>query len=323
MSLSEEIIEFRIPLAEIPRNPLKNENGRGRMVNEFLKIRHVSNVGRNGPKLHIDYIDIFAPHYEQWPPESHKNIFPDVGGIDEIAKAKTTLVRFMRKAWRRPISELEIERFMGLYASYRPEFKNMEGAMLEVMATVLASPDFLYINHGDTAEENSSKRISQLELASRLSFFLWSSIPDEELFNLAERNVLSEPKVLASQVQRMLSDERGKRFSENFVEQWLGLEGIESISVDKKAHGSYNLSLQEASVYEPIALFKEVLEKNLSILDFIQSDYLMINQTLAHHYGIPGVYGSHFRKVMLGGNTQRGGLMTTAGVMTVSGTWCP
>lgn len=313
-----EVIEFFIPLSEIPRNPLKNEKGKGRMVNEFISIYHISNGGSHGQKVYLDYLDISGPFYEEWPPKSHRRLFPKYSEADEYLRGKNSLVSFMTKAWRRPVTEPELEKFMGLYETYRPEFNNMEDAMLEVMATVLATPDFLYINRESRREEKQPQKVSDLDLASRLSFFLWSSIPDEELIDLAKANRLSETETLRAQVHRMLQDDRADRFSLNFVEQWLGLDGIDNISVDRKTHGPYSSSLKEASLHEPIAHFNEVLSKNLSVLDFIQSDYVMINQTLAHHYGISEVHGPHFRRVELNDKTQRGGLMTTAGVMTVN-----
>jgi len=315
-----EIIEFMIPLAEIPRNPLKNEKGKGRMVNEFINIRHVSNPPKGGkaPQLYIDYLDISAPHYEVWPPASHQRIFVvESGQKDETSQAREVLTRFMVKAWRRPIEKTEVDRFMKLFELYLPNFQEMEGAMLEVLAAVIASPEFLYINRSG-ANLKGREKVTDLELASRLSFFLWSSLPDEELISLAQKNQLSRPEVLTGQIERMLQNNRARRFSENFVSQWLGLEGIDNISVDKKVHKGYDESLKVASNLEPIKHFDEVLSNNLSLLDFIHSDYILVNETLAKHYNIPEVYGPHFRKVPLGKENLRGGVMTTAGVMTAN-----
>ena len=232
---------------------------------------------------------------------------------DEEVYGRDVLKRFLRRVWRRPVTVEEVNQFMALFAKYRPGFSTFEEAMLEVMATALATPEFLYLTQRETTEENRSPAlISELELASRLSVFLWSSIPDDELLQLAEQGKLREPNVLADQVKRMLADPRSKRFSQNFVEQWLGMDRLNSVT-----HVT-DSSLREAMHDEPIAFFDEVLKQNHSIMDFIHSDYAMVNERLAVHYGIQKVYGPHFRKVSINPQTHRGGLLTGAAIMTMN-----
>jgi hypothetical protein len=202
---------------------------------------------------------------------------------------------------------------MGLFSKYRPDFDTFEGAMLEVLATVLASPEFLYLTQRVPSNETKSlANISELEFASRLSVFLWSSIPDDTLLELAEKGKLREPEILAAQVKRMLADARARRFSKSFVEQWLGLDRMSSVT-----HVT-DTALKEAMLEEPQAFFEEVLKQNHSIMDFIHSDYAIVNERLASHYRIPKVYGPDFRKVSVAPQTNRGGLLTSAAIMTMN-----
>jgi hypothetical protein len=182
-----------------------------------------------------------------------------------------------------------------------------------VLATALAAPDFLYLTQrAASGEKKFPDKISDFELASRLSIFLWSSIPDEELLKLAEQGKLRKPEVLADQVKRMLADPRSRRFSQNFVEQWLGLDGLNSVTHIPAG------PLKEAFHEEPIAFFEEVLKHNHSIMDFIHSDYAMVNEPLAAHYGIQKVYGPHFRKVPVAPSMNRGGLFTGAAILAMN-----
>lgn len=174
-------------------------------------------------------------------------------------------------------------------------------------------PEFLYLTQRVPADESlSSARISELELASRLSMFLWSSIPDDELLKLAEQGKLREPEVLTAQVNRLLADPRSRRFSQNFVEQWLGLDRMNSVT-----HVTDG-SLKEAMLEEPVAFFDEVLKHNHSIMDFVHSDYAIVNERLAAHYQIAQVYGPHFRRVPITPQMNRGGLLTSAAIMTMN-----
>ena len=261
----------------------------------------------------IDYIEVSAPHFDQWPPQSHLNIFIESQNKgDEQVYGREVLTRFLERAWRRPVAADEVGPLMDLFAKYRPDFDTFEGAMLEVLATALAAPEFLYLTQKSSAE-NAPKpgTISDLELASRLSFFLWSSVPDQELLQLAQKDLLKDPAVLNAQVDRMLADPRAGRFSQHFAEQWLGLDGIESVTHVKDDE------LRDAMRQEPIAFFREALRNNSSVMDFLHSDYVVVNERLAQHYGIPGVFGPHFRKVPIAAEMHRGGILTAAGMLTM------
>jgi mono/diheme cytochrome c family protein len=311
-----EFIHFDIPLSDIQRNPFRKLATTFPRRDEFLHIHNVSNApgGEDALQVLIDYIEISAPFYEQWPPETHTRIFiASDNQADEQVYGREVLNRFLRRAWRRPVTSQEVDQFMALFATYRPGFATFEEAMVEVLATALAAPEFLYLTQRAAADETkSSAKISDLEFASRLSVFLWSSIPDDELLKLAEQGKLRESDTLAAQVQRMLADPRSRRFSQTFVEQWLGLDRMNSVT-----HVT-DSSLRDAMLEEPVAFFEEVLRQNHSVMDFIHSDYAMVNQRLAAHYQIPKVYGPHFRKVPITAEMNRGGILASAAIMTMN-----
>ncbi len=312
-----EFIHFDIPLNDIQRNPFRHLTTPFPRRDEFLHIRNESNAadGDEALQVLIDRIEIIAPFYEQWPPKSHTDIFVDSDNQDdENIYGREVLNRFLNRIWRRPVTSQEIDPFMKLFATYRPEFETFEEAMLQVLATALATPEFLYVTQRATNEGSASPaKISELELANRLAVFLWASIPDDELRTLAERGKLHEPDVLNAQVQRMLTDPRARRFSQNFVEQWLGLDRMNSVT-----HVATDDPLRRAMMEEPVAFFHEVLTNNLSVMDFIHSDYAVVNERLATHYQIPEIYGPHFRRVPIAHQMHRGGLLTCAAIMTMN-----
>ncbi|MCA9165284.1 MAG: DUF1592 domain-containing protein, partial [Planctomycetales bacterium] len=311
-----QFIHFDIPLEDIQRNPFRKLTTTFPRRDEFLHIQNVSNArgGKESLQVLIDYIEISAPFYEQWPPQTHTNIFINSDHRDDEQQyGREVLSRFLRRVWRRPATSPEVDQFLALFAKYRPDFATFEEAMIEVLATALATPEFLYVTQrtpDDAAE--SSTTINDLELASRLAIFLWSSIPDDELLKAAEAGKLREPTVLSAQVERMLADPRSRRFSQHFVQQWLGLDGLESV-----AHIT-DSTLKDAMRDEPVAFFAEVLRHNRSVMDFIHSDYVLVNERLAAHYQIPQVYGPHFRKVSISPQTHRGGLLTAAAVLAMN-----
>lgn len=311
-----EFIDFDIPLSEIQRNPFRKLETTFPRRDEFLHIRNEGSVrgGKEPLQVAMDYLEVSAPHFDQWPPPSHLQIFfPSANQRDEQVYGRELLARFMERAWRRPVRAEEIDPFLSLFAQYRPEFATFEGAMLEVLATVLAAPEFLYLTHRTSAADaEAAEKLTAAELASRLSFFLWSSAPDAELLQQVRSGELTTPAVLRAQVERMLKDPRSERFSEHFVEQWLGLDGLESVTHIKDE------ALREAMRHEPIAFFQEALRDNQSVLDFLHADYVVVNERLAQHYGLPGVFGPHFRKTPVTPGSHRGGILTSAGLLAMN-----
>lgn len=313
-----QFIHFDIPLSDIQRNPFRKLETAFPRRDEFLHIRNVaSGAGRERLDVLIDHIEITAPFYEQWPPKSHTALFFDSRSKgDEHAYGRELLGNFLRRVWRRPVQPQEVDAFLNLFGKYRSSLPTFEDAMVEVFATALASPEFLYLTpkQAPSGGESSRKRIDPFELASRIALFLWSSIPDEKLLQLAEGGKLREPAVLSAEVERMLADPRSKRLSGNFVDQWLGLDRIQSVSHIKDDN------LRETLLQEPVALFEDVLQRNGSILDFLDCDYAFLNQRLAAMYGIstPTVYGPDFRKVAISPRSNRGGMLTAAAMLAIN-----
>lgn len=320
---SPQFYQWDVPLSEIyPRNSVRNVSKMGDLPSpsEYVKLVN-SSVSRGD--IQVDYVEVIAPVYEQWPPVSHASIFIESEyNTDESAYARDVLTNFMSRAWRREATVSEVDQKLGLFTKIRPQCDSFQEAMIEVLATVLSSPKFLYLVRADrsnrTARGKAVERLSDSELATRLSMFLWCSTPDEELLDLAARGRLSDREVLVGQVNRMLADQRSRRFSNHFVRGWLGMQLLDFLQVDRKIYPQFNPSLKEAMQQEPVAFFHEVLQKNHSVLDFIHADYTMANERLARHYGLPDVYGNHFRRVKLEPHHRRGGLLTQAGLLAMN-----
>lgn len=318
------IYEWDVPLGEIyPRNAFRRESKMGDLPSPSEYIRFInSSVPQGGHgAIQIDYVQVLAPFYEEWPPRTHKQIFFDSEHqADEAIYAKEVLTQFMTRAWRRDLSDEEIQQKLKLFHAIRSQCDSFEEAMLEVLAAVLSSPKFLYVVHEDgEADQNSTEkssgavRLSSEELASRLSLFLWCSIPDDTLRKRASRGELADAGVLRQEVDRMLLEPRAERFAEQFVHQWLDMQLLDFLTL-KNAEPELKESMQK----EPVALFHEMLRHNESVLNFIHSDYMMADERLAVHCGLPGVQGNSFRRVPLNGTQHRGGLLTQPGLMAMN-----
>ena len=239
--------------------------------------------------------------------------------LSEDACANTILTNLARHAYRRPVTGADVSPLMKIYAEGRKgaDFEHGIEASLEA---VLVSPSFLFMREDDPAKSKPGEvhRISDTELATRLSFFLWSSIPDDQLLAVAEKNQLHKPDVLKRQVSRMLADPRAKALTQNFAGQWLYLRRLEYQKPDRRAYPDFDLRLRNAMQTETEMFFDGVVRDNRPALDFLSSDYTYVNQRLAEHYGIPGVYGTTFRKVKLDPALHRGGLLGQGSVLTVT-----
>ncbi len=317
-----QFYQWDIPLGELRRNPYRKSSELGDFPNptEYLVFQNVtqSSSGDSVADIRIDYLEITTPAYDQWPPESHARIFIDSENkANEEAYARDVLANFMPRAWRRSVTASEIDQHRALFATVRTECGDFQEAMTEVLATVLASPKFLYLEQVN-AEKQGAKELSNYELATRLSMFLWCSMPDEELLDLASQGRLRDQGELIRQTHRMLADPRSQRFSEHFVRQWLNLQLLDFLDVEEDLYPDFDNNLREAMQQEPIAFFREVLRKNLSVMDFLHADYALVNERLAGHYGLPEVYGSDFRKVALDSVDCRGGLLTQAGLLAMN-----
>lgn len=322
-----KIYQWDIPLSEIEhRNTYRGEMKLGDQPNPSEYIRFAnSTIGDDGPKTQspailIDYVEVAAPVYDQWPPRSHRDVFIESKNADnETTYAREIIAAFMSRAWRRPATPRDIDRKLKLFTRLRPSSEDFQEAIVEVLATILTSPKFLYVLTGqqDAQQDPVKDQLSQNELATRLSLFLWCSLPDEPLLKLASAGRLNDHEVLRRQVDRMLGDPRSSRFSRHFVGQWLKMQPLEFLS-PTRADDGLDSALLESMKQEPIALFADMLRHDSSVLDFIDSDYLVVNQRLAKHYGVPGIQGNHFRRVPLPAEVNRGGLLTQAGLLTMN-----
>lgn len=296
--------QWLVPLSEINRNPFRGK--KIAKVNSTESIILENTNPNTASKALIDYVEVTTPAYEQWPPQSHTRLFPDPDNLD----AREIVTNFMEAAWRRNVSREEIDQKLSYYQKVQPAFEDPQDALIEVMANVLASPNFLYVVR--------SPEPDPFEIATRLSLFLWSSVPDDELLALARKGKLNQAEELKQQVSRMLADSRSKRFSKHFVRQWLGMELLDYLEVDKKVYKQFNTELKRAMQEEPIAFFDEVLSRNQSIVDFLHADFGMVNETLGKHYRLSDqTLGSDFQRISLG-EDQRGGLLTQAGLLAMN-----
>jgi Protein of unknown function (DUF1592)/Protein of unknown function (DUF1588)/Protein of unknown function (DUF1587)/Protein of unknown function (DUF1595)/Protein of unknown function (DUF1585) len=238
---------------------------------------------------------------------------------DEEACAKRILSTLLRRAWRRPVNDADVTRVLPFYEEARKE-SGFDAGIEAALSAILVSREFLFRTEHEPKglKPGAPYRVSDLELASRLSFFLWSSIPDEELLALAERGELRQPAVLERQTRRMLADASAESLVKNFASQWLHLRNLDSITPDGRLFPDFDDNLRQAMRRETELLFTEILRDDRSVLELLRADYAWLNERLAKHYEIPHVYGSHFRRVALGPETQRGGLLRHGSVLTVT-----
>ena len=231
-------------------------------------------------------------------------------GTQDDACARRILSTLARRAYRRPVTDQDLKKPLELYRTARTA-EGFEGGIELGLAAILSSPEFLFRIERDApgAPAGAAYRISDLDLASRMSFFLWSSIPDDELLDVAARGDLRKPAVLEREVRRMLADPRSENLVTNFASQWLHLRNLDSITPDMRAFPDFDDNLRQAFRQETELLVDSVIRENRSVLDLLRANYTYVNERLAKHYGIPNVYGSRFRRIMLDDSATRGGLL--------------
>ncbi len=241
------------------------------------------------------------------------------GPEDEDACARRVLSQLMRRAYRRPVDEEDLRAPMKFFAAGHGA-GGFDVGIERALAAILVNPNFLFRIERQPANVPASRpyQISDLELASRLSFFLWSSIPDDELLEVAARRDLSRPEVLEQQVRRMLADERSRSLVTNFADQWLYLRNLESIVPDARLYQDFDHNLREAFRRETELLLEEMLHEDQSVLVLLDSPATYLNERLARHYGIPHVYGNRFRRVVLEEGSRRGGILRHGSILSVT-----
>jgi hypothetical protein len=282
-----------------------------------------------GPGLVVQWVDIEGPLLESWPPPSHKAIFGElkqqkmpspknedwreVVSEEPLVDAERILRRFAERAFRRPVTDAEVEPFLTRVKTRLGSGYTFEQAVRVGLKAVLVSPGFLFLQ-----EKGALPRLDDFALASRLSYFLWSSMPDEALLQLAGENRLHEPAVLREQVERLLKDPRAKAFTTQFTGQWLSLRAIDATLPDRTLYPEYDDSLKSAMLKETSLFFDEVVKQNLPLTQFVSSDFTFLNERLARHYGIAGVEGTEMRRVALPADSHRGGVLTMGSVLKVT-----
>ena len=298
-------------------------------------------------KLYIDWIEIEGPLYEQWPPKSHTALFfKGKDAVENLDCARQMFARFLPRAFRRPVDDAEVERVVELIGAELHRGLPFKDAVQLGLAYTLTSPSFLYLS--EPAVKNGSPALTDYELASRLSYFLWSSMPDQRLFKLAKEGRLSDAEVLRGEVDRMLDHSKSQALVDGFAAQWLQTNEFLDFQPDQRIYPQFyrehDPQLRQYMAHEPLAFFEEVVRNDLSVLNFIDSDFAVVNEPLAKFYGLelpsfsgdpqatvsgrdqsrsrlqpgPKRNGHHhrfeFRRVELPKDSPRGGLLGQAGV---------
>ncbi len=303
------------------RTPALEETARLPFLRPYPSGVNIPETRRGG---HLRSVEISGPHAPTAAGESpsRRRIFVCGGGssiADENGCARTILSRLARRAYRRPVTDADVDPLLEMYRDGRRQGRFDEG-IERAVRRLLVGPEFLLRVSRDPAglPPNTAYRIGDLELASRLSFFLWSSIPDDELLQLAEQGELGRPDVLARQVRRMLADDRSDAFVRNFAGQWLFLRNLAAIVPVQSTFPDFDDTLRQAFQTETELFFGSIVREDRSALDLLRADYTFLNERLARHYRIPNVTGSHFRRVVLGDGRVRGGLLGQGSILTVT-----
>lgn len=265
-----------------------------------------------GPSICATGIEFEGPLPEVWPSESYLRVMGDAdakrGTIDD---AKTILGKILPRAFRRPTTDADLQPYLKLVSDSLALNKPFDESLRVGLKAILCSPRFLYLREPAGA-------LDDFALASRLSYFLWSSLPDRRLSELAASGELKQPAVLRAETERMLNDPKAQRFIENFTGQWLGLREIDFTTPDPQIYPEFDETLKWSMVLETQLFFTELLKNDLSTHNFVESDFAMLNDRLAKHYGIPGITGFELRKVSLQPEYHRGGVLTHASILKVT-----
>jgi hypothetical protein len=296
----------------------------GMLRPDFVQLQHDG----QGPKIDgksdpgVDSVSIAGPFDVKGTGEtpSRRKIFVchPTGAKDEDLCAKKILVTLVRRAYRRPVTDSDVQGLLGLYHAGRSK-GGFEAGIGRAIQGVLLSRKFLFREEHDPVNVagDTVYRISDLELASRLSFFLWSTVPDDQLLSVAEAGKLRNPTVLEQEVRRMLGDPRSRALVDNFGEQWLNLRQMQTVAPDAGAFPEFDDSLRDGLQKETELFFESMLREDHSILELLSANYTFVNERLARHYGIPNIYGSRFRRVTLADENQFG-LLGKGAILTVT-----
>ncbi|VTS07890.1 DUF1592 domain-containing protein [Tuwongella immobilis] len=270
------------------------------------------------PELMIEWFEIEGPIYDSWPPKSHQQLLFDspLRQSNEVRYAEQVLSRFMRLAYRRPVSAAEVTAKLRLFQAARADGVPFLDAIKRPLTAVLVSPNFLFL--AEPGPDAKPRELSGYEYASRLSYFLWSSMPDAELFAAAESGQLQSPAERLRQVERMRRDPKHEAFVRNFVGQWLGSREVGNNPPAMDLYPQYDRHLETSMIAETEAFFREIEQNELDARLLLKSDFVVINERLARFYGVPNVRGDHFRRVPVPSGVHRGGIPTQAAMLTIT-----
>ena len=335
MRMADEGLEVRVPIAAGPRivgvSFVRELWEPGGVPQPIQRGRLLAN-----DELYMDYqsvhsVEIGGPYQVTGPAtdlavtdtDSRREIFvchPNRGAEEEVC-ATEILTRLARRAYRRPVTDQDVQTLLGFFQRGRESRGSFEAGIQFALEYLLSDPDFLLrvIRDPVGADAGEVYRLSDLEVASRLSFFLWSSIPDEELLDLAERGELTNPEVREAQVRRMLADPRATdALVDGFAAQWLNVRRVGEVVVDPLVYPNFDESLLEAFQRETELFVGNTIREDRSILELLTADYTYVNRRLARHYGFGGIYGSRFRRITLPDPEQRGGLLAQGGMLAAT-----
>ncbi len=267
----------------------------------------------NFSKIIIESVEFVANDYSSWPSKIHQQIILPEEDLNNERTAKLVISRFLTKAWRKPIDSQTAEKWFQHFKKISRDENSSIYALRETLATSLASTNFIYLSEPKPNKSKSSI-LSSHELAARLSYFLWSSMPDNELRALADKNRLSDSKVLAIQIKRMLRDPKSNRFAEEFSKQWLDLGGVDRVAVNPRYHKNFDNRLKPYMQAESLEFFKEIFKKDEPMTQIIDADFTMLNARLAKHYGVEGPKSQRFERTSLKGTNRAGGILGHASI---------
>jgi hypothetical protein len=272
----------------------------------------------------VNVIEVRGPYHPvvPIPVESDLRIFPcgHPGGRHTLACVRTDLARLAFRAYRRPVTPQEVDGLVHLVEMARLQGDTFEQGIEVALTAILVSPHFLFRIERDPnpADSLAAHDIGDFELASRLSYFLWSSMPDDQLFRAAADRSLHQQKILQAQIRRMLADPKAKALVENFAGQWLQLRNLDTLAPDPDRFPAFDQRLRRDLIRESQLFIESIIHEDRSVLEFLDAGYTFLNERLADFYGIPGVRGAELRRVTLPPGSHRGGILTEAAILTVS-----
>ena len=311
-----QIFEFTGMLENLPV-PMASNDVSGELANIVtfgLWNNHlVKESSLKGPPLLIKSVEFEAPYYPVWPPKSYTEIFfKSKNQNNEEAYANEVIEKFMERAFRRTLNDSELDRYITFWKNIRSDFDSFEDGVKEVLIAILCSPNFIYLNQ--PMKLNSGEYDDEYYLASQLSYFLWNSPPDDKLIELASKGRLY--RNLPSQIDRMIKNSKIENLINGFSYEWLRLDRHKNMDVNVQEYEDYTRFVKEDMFNETYEFVKHILINDLSIMNFIDSDFAMLNQNLAEFYGLNGVEGNEFRAVKLNKNQNRGGLLSQGSFLT-------